>query len=707
MNSTTSPDALRKFRGSELSPALRLRRRVLWVGVALIALIAGADAYEGWQDHRVAVARSQQTIGLLSRAFADQTARMVQELDFALSDFADWQRQNGDTAAPAQIVRDQLQSHIARLPYVHSVAVFGPDGHRRATTGESPPSHGTIAALPIFTVPEYAPQDALYIGTPWVSRRDGYRTFGASRRLRAADGSFAGVIVVRVAFEYLARFYAAVDVSPGAEIRLVRTDGVDLARYPTDSRTAEGGNAPPAPVGAALPQSDDRIVSRQNVAGYPLFVEVSQPRVSALAPWREQELGSAARTLLLAVLASLLLIALATALRRREEAESARRATEARLQDARKAEALSLLAASVAHDFNNVLSAIVGYAELARGACDPASLVQSNLERLLSAAERARQLVRRVLTFDPRRSLKYESVPLAPVVREVLDQLQATLPRNISLQPSLPDLPMTVNGDATEIHQVIMNLCTNAMQAMPQGGVLAVQLSATTIDTARELAVGRVEPGEWISLAVSDQGVGIAAGQLAGIFDPLQTTKEAGQGTGIGLTVVRNIISNMRGAVDVESLPGSGTRFTVYWRRRRPADGVETAADGAGAGSPARGQSLLIVDDEPQLVALVEELAASLGYEPIGYSDPLRALEAVRRDPARFDAVVTDERMPGLRGTALAAAIRRLRADLPVILVTGYRGAELDREAKRCGIVDILDKPLRLNELQRALAEVL
>ena len=681
----------------EAAPTARLRRHVAWLGVALIALILGADAYDAWQSYRVAIAGSQQTMGLLSRAFADQTARMVQELDFALTDFSEWNARADGTVASPDVVRAQLLSHIARLPYVHSAAVFEADGRRRATTDPNPPTGGNIAAYPIFTVPRHSPDNALYIGTPRVARSDGYRTFAVSRRLVTADGRFAGVIVVRVAFEYLARFYAAVDISPGAEIRLLRTDGVNLARYPA----AEAAGSP-------RDAGFDRgpITATQAVAGYPLFVEVSQPKSRALAPWRQKELASAARTVALALLAGLLLGALAKAVRRQEEAEAARRASELRLQEARKAEAISLLAASVAHDFNNVLGAIVGYGELASAEAEPGSSVHARLERLLAAAERARQLVRRVLTFDTSRSVQYENVSLVPVVFEVLDQLQATLPATVRLESSLPEAPVAIHGDATEIHQVVMNLCTNAVHAMPGGGTLKVMLSPTVIASERQCAVGRVVPGEWLCLAVVDQGVGIGAEALPHLFEPLRTTNAAAQGTGIGLSVVRNIVANMHGAVDVESTPGAGSRFTVYWPRARIGDEAQDAGTGGTVRGPGRGQTILLVDDEPQLVMLLEELTASLGYEPVGYSDPQRALAVVRENPQRFDAVITDERMPGLRGTALARALRQLRSDLPVILVTAYRIAELDREARRCGVVHILDKPLRLNELAHALSEV-
>ena len=200
-------------------------------------------------------------MGLLSRAFADQTARIVQELDFALADFAEWNARADGTVATPDIVREQLLTHIARLPYVHSAAVFGTDGLRRATTESSPPTGVSIAGAPIFSVPQYTQPDALYIGTPRVGRFDGYRTFAVSRRLRTADGRFAGVVVVRVAFEYLARFYAAVDIRPGAEIRLLRTDGIDLAHYPSVVSVSQ--SALPA-TKISPPGSDGkRIISRQ------------------------------------------------------------------------------------------------------------------------------------------------------------------------------------------------------------------------------------------------------------------------------------------------------------------------------------------------------------------------------------------------------------------------------------------------------------
>src|SRR5512143_222026 len=365
----------------------RVRHHLLLLGAGLILLIVAADVHEAWQDYRANLERSRQAVDLLSHAFGDQTARMVQELDFALGDFADWARQTDISAGQRDRITHELLAHVTPPPYVHSATVVDATGRRIAATDDSAPDLGTPATLPSFAILQNDPSDAVHIGRPFTSRRDGYRTFALSRRLVTADGQFAGIVLARVSFDYLARFYEAVHVSPGAEIRLARSDGVVLALYPGEREDF------PAAAGTGY------VTAKSPVGSYPLEIEVGQSYHDALAGWREQELYSVARTGTLTLLAGTLLGAIMIALRRREQAELARRESEAQLQEARRAEALSLLAASVAHDFNNVLGAIVGYAELAREAGGDAAQLRSSLDRLLGAAERARQLVRRVLTL--------------------------------------------------------------------------------------------------------------------------------------------------------------------------------------------------------------------------------------------------------------------------------------------------------------------
>lgn len=663
----------------------RLRKRFVWIGIALIALIVASDVYEGWDDYQFTLVHSQQTLDLLSKSLSDQTDRVLQDLDFALADFAAANARTDASTAP-QAIRRQLYQQLTRLPFVHSAAVFGPDGRLRVSTTQGATPDVTIDRAPVFAGARDAAGDALYVGSAWTSRPDGYRTFAVSRRLRDADGHFAGVIVARVAFEYLARSLGAIDISPGASIRLLRADGTTLA-----SRAKADG--------------DGRLLTATtSVAGYPVRLQVTQPVRAALATWRRQELASAARTLTLAALAGLLLAALSISLRRSAEADASRARSESQLQEARKVEAMSLLAAAVAHDFNNVLGAIVGYGELARDTASHESATRGYLDRLLVAAERARQLVRRVLTFDPHRSRSETDVALAPLIREIADQLRATAPQSVTIETELPATMATVRGDATEVYQVVMNLCTNAIEAMPNGGTLAIRLAEVSVTAARRLVVGNLESGTWWSLSVVDQGNGISSENLGTLFDSLYAAGKLRLTKGIGLAVVRNIVMAMQGAIDVESEVRVGSRFTVYWRTGSLVQTAEPASRISGTGS---GQSILIVDDEPELVTLVGEMAASLGYEPVGYSDPVLALQAVQRDPARFDAVLTDERMPALSGTDLARGLHDLRPDVPVIVMTAYQSAEFDSAAKRSGVTLVLQKPLRTVDLARAMQHLM
>jgi len=657
------------------------RRRITWAGVAFIVLIIAADAYEAWQDHAAAVARSQSTLSGLSRALAGQTARMIEEIDVALADYAAWSASTAGEAATADERRERLRRRVAAFPFVHSAAVFGSDGAIQLTSRSAEPADLNVSQGPAFAMHQRDGADLLYISKPVVGRSDRYLTFALSRRLEDPHGHFAGVVAARVAFEYLTRFYATINIGADASIRLFRDDGVTLAEYP--ERTA----------GRSL-------VARQRIEGYPLAVEMSWPLASALRPWVAEEEASALRTATLALLAILLLIALNRALRRRDLADLRRRNLERRISDLRKHQALGSLAAATAHDFNNVLSAIVGNAELARSACRDSVEAQALLDRLLAAAERARQLVRRVLTFDRNRSVTYVPTNLAMIVREVLDQVRATLPQSIRLIAPPGSGHAWILGDATEIYQVAMNLCTNAVQAMPAGGEIEVRIDTVDVREERSLRAGLLRPGRWLRLAVADAGDGLDPAQLERIFEPFFTTKRDSAGTGIGLAVVRNIVSRMGGALDVESVPGSGARFLVYWPQI-----VEVPSTGRAVRDVARGngETVLVVDDDPELVTLAEDLLAMLGYEPVGFSDGRSALEAFRRDPGRFDAVITDERMPALRGTLLARAIHALRSDVPVILMTGHRESDLDARADAAGVAQVIEKPLRAQDLERAL----
>jgi CheY-like chemotaxis protein len=261
-----------------------------------------------------------------------------------------------------------------------------------------------------------------------------------------------------------------------------------------------------------------------------------------------------------------------------------------------------------------------------------------------------------------------------------------------------------VMGDPTQVHQVLMNLMTNAIQAMPSGGSLQVSLEALRLEQPRAATTGPVPAGEWLVLKVADSGTGIAPEIIERIFDPFFTTKEVGVGTGLGLSLVHGIVTELGGAIDVASTPGAGSAFTVYLPRAGDAPLEQSAQEP----SMPRGnrQRVLVVDDEEPLVRLATQTLEYLGYVPVGFTSSAAALEAFRADPAQFDALITDERMPGMSGTRLIREVRGIRRAIPILLASGYVGAAVVDRAHNAGADEVLRKPLLARELATSLARV-
>jgi len=386
-----------------------------------------------------------------------------------------------------------------------------------------------------------------------------------------------------------------------------------------------------------------------------------------------------------------------------KRAEAERIRLEDQLLQAKKLEAIGTLAGGIAHDFNNILSATLGYGEMAQKAAPAGTALRRHIDAVVSAGMRAKSLVERILAFS--RSGIGERVPVhvQSVVAEALDLLAPSLPAHVRLERQLGAADAAVMGDPTQIHQVVMNLCANAAQAMKAAGTLTVALDvvekAETMVATSALAAGR-----YLRLRVRDTGSGIAPGVLERIFDPFFTTKGVGVGTGLGLSLVHGIVTDLGGGIDVESEAGNGTTFTVYlpW----------TAASAAPAGKEeaivrGSGEAILLVDDEESLVRLGEEMIADLGYEPVGFASSVAALQAFRAEPERFSAVLSDEAMPEMTGTELAQEIRALRADVPIVLMTGFIHPALAARAQAAGVRDVLAKPLVARDIARALAAAL
>jgi CheY-like chemotaxis protein len=257
-----------------------------------------------------------------------------------------------------------------------------------------------------------------------------------------------------------------------------------------------------------------------------------------------------------------------------------------------------------------------------------------------------------------------------------------------------------VMGDPTRMHQLLMNLSTNAIHAMEDGGRLEVKVESERFDAPRKVRSGEVPPGDYVRITVADTGHGIAPEVIDRIFEPFFTTKPAGRGTGLGLALVHSVVTEHQGYIDVASELGRGTAFTVWIPRVEGAYAGEAQAPEMPMGS---GQSVLVVDDEPEVLAALEEMLASLGYEPVGFRDSREALEAARADPRRFEAVVSDEVMPQLTGTQLAVELRKLNPTLPILIASGYGGAGFETRALSAGVNRVIKKPYRMSEIAEIL----
>jgi PAS domain S-box-containing protein len=387
----------------------------------------------------------------------------------------------------------------------------------------------------------------------------------------------------------------------------------------------------------------------------------------------------------------------------RKQAEAERLRLEGRLRQAEKLEAVGRLAGGIAHDFNNILGGILGYAEMLAENAPAGSALKRYADNVLTGANRASGLVAQILSYSRSQRGKRVPVDLGRVVAETLELVRGSLVPGIKLHSELPAESLYVVGDPTQLHQVTMNLCTNACHAMGERGTLRVTLGAETVENERMLAHSTLHTGSYARLTVEDNGSGMDEATLARIFEPFFTTKEVGKGTGLGLALVYGIVTDSGGAIDVASKPASGSTFAIYLPRVEAPAAVEDLA--AAPVARGRGERVLVVDDEEALVAVTSEVLKHFGYEPVGCSDGDAALAAF--DAGRIDAVIADEVMPGISGTQLARALRRRRADLPIVLVSGYTGPILSERALAAGVTEILKKPVQSRDIASALARVL
>jgi nitrogen-specific signal transduction histidine kinase/CheY-like chemotaxis protein len=388
----------------------------------------------------------------------------------------------------------------------------------------------------------------------------------------------------------------------------------------------------------------------------------------------------------------------------------ARRQLEAQLRESQKMESIGTLAGGIAHDFNNILGAILGHAALMREEISPGHPALDGLEQITRAGTRARDLVQQILAFSRRQPQQLKTQKMQPLLDETAALLRATLPARVTLSSEVQAAPLFVRADSTQLQQVLVNLCTNAWHAL-QGstGQIVLGLDEKVLDVgAPQPGLVGLPSGAYVHLWVKDNGVGMDRATQARIFEPFFTTKSVGEGTGLGLSVVHGIVAAHRGVITVDSAPGKGSTFHVYLPAIQAASASPDDAL-AGAVLPAcgQGQRIAYIDDDEVMTLMVERLLKHAGYQVSTFLDPLAALPVLQARPQDIDVVVTDFNMPQMSGVELAAHLRQIRPDWPIVISSGYLSDELLGSARAMGINALLQKQNTLEELAGLIQQVL
>ncbi|MDA8137139.1 MAG: PAS domain S-box protein [Desulfobacteraceae bacterium] len=388
-----------------------------------------------------------------------------------------------------------------------------------------------------------------------------------------------------------------------------------------------------------------------------------------------------------------------------KEAEAAKREAESQLNRAQHLQAIGTLAGGIAHDFNNILYGVIGYTQLALDDAPKGSQLEDNLTEILQGSKRAKELVSQILTFSRQDDTEKKPIRPAPLVKEALKLLRASIPATIEIQSRISPRTETILANPTQLHQIVMNLCTNAAHAMqPQGGLLRVEMENVTLETEEPALHGSVKPGIYVRLRVKDNGTGMPASILNRIFEPFFTTKSQGEGTGMGLAVVLGVAQSHDGAIRVHSEPGKGSQFEILLPvAARSAEESEESEQPLPKGT----ERILFVDDEKPIIQMGHQMLTKLGYHVTTCQNPMEALELFRSKANDFDLVITDLTMPKLKGTKLAQHLIHIKPELPIILCTGYGDEITDEQIKEVGIRELMLKPILRQHLAVTIRQAL
>ncbi len=676
----------------------------LWVlaagaGLALLCIAVVAL----WHLRGEAVNSQSRELNLLSLALTDEIHRELRGMNAGLHAM---QVELGEGTLPTAGSRAEhaLQIRTTLMAIVNTLALVDRTGQPLAASSPSPMPDMASFSPGLNQLDE----TAIAVSRPFTDPVSHTTLVTMAVPFGHTTDPAGGWIFATMPTDALLGAFGVASPAPDARMAVFRRDGVRLAgsiitrAMPDEAAMAQRLATQHTTEVRHLPDGSERLVALHPLDRYDLEVVLTRDLDVVLVAWRNTAQLTAVGVLLLWVVIAISATLVQHANDRRAVAQ---RNLQTQLGRANRLEALGELAGGVSHDFNNVLAAIVGFGEMAQDAAVPGSAQARHLDKVLAAALRGKALVERILSFGKGGSSASSVFALQPIVAEVLSLLAATLRPGVVLERRLEAPHALLRGDPTQAFEAVMNLCTNAMQAMPQGGMVGVQLVRQQVPALRVLSHTQLPAGRYLVLRVSDQGNGITPAVMERLFEPFFTTRAAHAGTGLGLAVVHGVVAEWGGAIDVQSTPGQGAQFTLYLPESSAAP--SRTSTGPTAAVAGHGQRLLVVDDEPMLVALAEEMLTQLGYQPEGFTDPVAALQALRADPHRYAAVITDEVMPGLSGIALCQAVRPLAPQLPILMVSGYGGAALAQRATAAGVSRLLSKPLQRADLAQALAELL
>ena len=624
---------------------------------------------------------------------------------------------------PDEIIRARepaLHRRLKRLtdslPQLKSAWIFDADGKSLVNSLASPPPEQSFADRDYFVA--HVDQDVgSFIGASLTPRPpyQGARFFGVSRRRETDDGSFIGVIQASVLPEYFESFYARIGTDAGSFFAMGRTDGVLLAHFPLADRDLRLD--PNGPVGRQIAAHPDhglitvawpsdgieRRIGYRRVAEYPIYVSAGLETSAIRARWY----ATIGQHLVFGVPATaLLFVLLAFAFRRTQhlQAEAARRReAEEALKHSQRLEALGQLTGGVAHDFNNLLTVIRASVDLLNRPQLTEERRQRYITAIADAVARAAKLTSQLLAFARRQPLKPEVFDVGERVQSLHDMLATLLGSAIEINMHLPGEPCLVNADASQFETALINMATNARDAMQGKGriIFAVQAATTVPDTLAHLSGSQIlNNSGFVSIAVSDTGIGIPAARLGRIFEPFFTTKQVGQGTGLGLSQVFGFARQSGGEVTVTSEVGHGSTFSLYLPRVPPDLLPQQQAPNTAPAEAGSGMSVLVVEDNIELANFAADGLTELGYSITLVDNASDALAELVVDSDRFDVVFSDVVMPGMTGLDLALAIRERSIGVPVVLTSGYSEA-----LSQDGIAgfDLVQKPYSIEELSRVL----